>query len=279
LSARHGLALFLATLLLPFTAEAKPPKPAPQDDGLGSPVQTKVDLDVESDVDSKLEAEDETEEEKFAEEASGRSSSAMTSSGTMHKRKGFGAIRTLSAANGLWGEYFVSPTLSLGLIAGVATFAHRETDENGEFKKKKIVGMLSAGPSVMVWPARLQADRAQSVYADVGVGGRALVYWGFRGDDGDDSNTLDTPLELDLEVPIALRIWFGANACITPEFGLVARWVPGSREPDQNGDFDKNPGSGVGERLGTSNGPGLGLELGNHTGLFFGLSLGYFYGR
>ena len=42
---------------------------------------------------------------------------------------------------------------------------------------------------------------------------------------------------------------------------------------------DANPGTGVGERLGTTNGPGLGFELGNHAGLFMGIGVGYYFGK
>jgi len=65
---------------------------------------------------------------------------------------------------------------------------------------------------------------------------------------------------------------------VNPEFGIALRIVPGNREPDGNGDADQNPGTGVGARLGTTNGPGLGFEFGNHAGFFMGIGVGYYFG-
>ena len=73
-------------------------------------------------------------------------------------------------------------------------------------------------------------------------------------------------------------MFIGDSVAITPEFGFVARIVPGHREPDEQDNADTNPGSGAGERLGTTNGPGLGFEIGEHGGVFFGLSITYFFG-
>jgi hypothetical protein len=66
---------------------------------------------------------------------------------------------------------------------------------------------------------------------------------------------------------------------ILPEFGVAFRIIPGNREPDQNGDFDSNPGRGIGSRRGTTDGPGLGFELGDHAGLFMGIGFAYFFGK
>lgn len=134
------------------------------------------------------------------------------------------------------------------------------------------------GAEAMYWPLKLQDPKEQRLRADLGFGTRFAFYWGFTGDDGDDDKTLDTPLELGLEFPIAVRLFVGSRIHVTPEFGLLLRYVPGSRKPDQNNDTDKNPGSGVGERLGTTNGPGFGVEFGDHAGMFVGLSIGYLFG-
>lgn len=193
---------------------------------------------------------------------------------SMHRRLGFGAQRTLSANNAAFFNYFVRPKLSLGWSLGVATFSHMEPNDEGEFRRVKTVGMLSTGPEVFAWP--LLGPRDRLIHADVGIGVRALLFLAFTGADGDDDPSLNIPLEVVIETPVALRVFIGHQVAITPEFGLAIRWTPGSRAPDANGDRDQNPGSGQGERLGTSNGPGLGFELGNHTGMFIGLSVTYY---
>ena len=120
------------------------------------------------------------------------------------------------------------------------------------------------------------------MYADFGVGGRALLYVGLTGinrNRPENATTLDIPLEIDIEIPLAAQLWIGERVAITPEFGFVARIIPGNREADQNGQADSNPGRGIAGRLGAEDGPGLGFEFGNSsTGMFIGLSIGYFFG-
>lgn len=196
----------------------------------------------------------------------------------MKGRFGFGAMRTVSGLNGLFGRYYLGNRITLGLTAGFATFSHRETDDNGEFGRTRTVGAFAVGPEVIFWP--VQGDRSQQVHADFGVGARALTYVGFLGlPEEEQSNTLDTPVEIDVEIPVALQVFIGRRVSINPEFGFAVRIIPGSREPDQNGDFDQNPGTGIGQRLGTTNGPGLGFELGNHAGFFMGIGVGYYFGK
>lgn len=196
----------------------------------------------------------------------------------MKGRFGFGAMRTVSGLNGLFGRYYLANRFTLGLTAGFATFSHRETDDNGEFGRTRTVGAFAVGPEVLFWP--VQGDRSQQVHADFGVGARVLTYVGFLGlPEEEQSNTLDTPVEIDVEIPVALQLFIGRRVSINPEFGFAVRIIPGSREPDQNGDFDMNPGTGIGQRLGTTNGPGLGFELGNHAGFFMGIGVGYYFGK
>lgn len=162
-------------------------------------------------------------------------------------------------------------------MLGFATFGHREANEQGEFKKTRIVGRISTGIGATYWFLRPNPDKTTKLplRVDVGLGARLMMYWGFIGDDGDDDKTLDRPLEFDLEVPLAIRVWLGKRVFLTPEFGLVLRYIPGTRKPDKNNDTDANPGSGVGKRLGTTDGPGFGVEWGDHAGMFVGLGLGY----
>jgi hypothetical protein len=196
----------------------------------------------------------------------------------MKGRFGFGAMRTVSGLNGLYGRYYLSNRLTLGLTAGVATFSHRDTDDNGEFSRTRTVGAFAVGPEVFFWP--VQGPRDQQVHADFGVGARVLTYVGFLGlSEEEQSNTLDTPVEIDIEIPAAIQVFIGPRVSINPEFGFVVRIIPGSREPDENGDFDMNPGTGIGQRLGTTSGPGLGFELGSHAGLFMGIGVGYYFGK
>jgi hypothetical protein len=196
----------------------------------------------------------------------------------MKGRFGFGAMRTVSGLNGLFGRYYLGNRFTLGLDAGFATFSHRETDDNGEFSRTRTVGAFAIGPEVFFWP--VQGDRSQQVHADFGVGARALTYVGFLGlNEEEQSNTLDTPVEIDVEIPAAVQVFIGPRVSINPEFGFVVRIIPGSREPDENGDFDMNPGTGIGQRLGTTNGPGLGFELGSHSGFFMGIGVGYYFGK
>jgi hypothetical protein len=196
----------------------------------------------------------------------------------MKGRFGFGAMRTVSGLNGLYGRYYLTNRLTLGLTAGVATFSHRDTDDNGEFSRTRTVGAFAVGPEVFFWP--VQGPRDQQVHADFGVGARVLTYVGFLGlSEEEQSNTLDTPVEIDIEIPAAIQVFIGPRVSINPEFGFVVRIIPGSREPDDNGDFDMNPGTGIGQRLGTTSGPGLGFELGSHAGLFMGIGVGYYFGK
>jgi len=196
----------------------------------------------------------------------------------MKGRFGLGAMRTVSGLNGLFGRYYLTNRFTIGLDAGFATFSHRETDDNGEFSRTRTVGAFAVGPELFFWP--VQGDRSQQVHADFGVGARVLTYVGFLGlNEEEESNTLDTPVEIDIEIPAAVQVFIGPRVSINPEFGVAVRIIPGSREPDANGDFDMNPGTGIGQRLGTSNGPGLGFEVGSHAGFFMGIGVGYYFGK
>ncbi len=196
----------------------------------------------------------------------------------MKGRFGLGALRTVSGLNALYGRYYVTNRLTIGLDAGFATFSHRETDDTGEFGRTRTVGAFAIGPEVFFWP--VQGSRDQQVHADFGIGGRILTFVGFLGlPEEEQSNTLDTPVEIDIEVPAKIQLFVGKRVSINPEFGFAIRIVPGDREPDGNGDFDMNPGTGVGQRLGTTSGPGLGFEVGNHAGFFMGIGVGYYFGK
>ena len=92
------------------------------------------------------------------------------------------------------------------------------------------------------------------------------------------TDTLDTPLEIDIEVPASVQLFIGKRVAIVPEFGVAFRIIPGNREPDQNGEFDSNPGRGIGSQRGTTDGPGFGFDLGDHGGLFMGIGFAYFFG-
>lgn len=196
----------------------------------------------------------------------------------MKGRFGFGAMRTVSGLNALYGRYYLGNRFTLGLGAGFATFSHRDTDDNGEFNRTRTVGAFAVGPEAFFWP--VQGKRDQQVHADFGIGVRALTYVGFLGlTEQERSETLDTPVEIDVEIPAKILLFIGPRVSVNPEFGVVIRVIPGSREPDGNGDSDQNPGTGIGERLGTSNGPGLGFEVGNHAGFFMGIGVGYWFGK
>lgn len=196
----------------------------------------------------------------------------------MKKRVGFGAIRTLSSVNGIFVNGYISDRITVGVATGVATFTHRETDDDGEFTRTRTVGRLGIGPEVFFYP--VQGDRSSQVHADFGFGGRVMTYVGFLGRETDEQgNTLDTPLEIDIELPAKINLWVGRRVAIQPEFGIVFRIVPGSREADQNGEMDTNPGQGVAGQLGAENGPGFGFEIGDHSGFFMGVGLGYYFGK
>ena len=196
----------------------------------------------------------------------------------MRNRVGFGAMRTISGLNGLLLRWYAANRFTLGINAGVGTFSHRDTDENGEFSRTRTVGAVGVGPEFFFWPA--QGDRTQQVHADFGVGLRLTAYVGWLGNlEEEESNTLDTPLEIDIEIPAALQLWIGQRVAVLPEFGVAFRIIPGNREPDVNGEFDMNPGRGIGSRRGTTDGPGFGFELGDHAGLFFGIGFAYFFGK
>jgi len=207
-----------------------------------------------------------------------QSGSRSPPSASMRGRVGFGAMRTVAGLNGLFVRGFVANRFTLGVHAGVATFSHRDTDEDGEFGRMRTVGRVGVGPEFFAWP--VQGDRNQSIHADVGIGLRLTAYVGFLGRlEEERGETLDTPLEIDVEVPVAMQLFVGRRVALLPEFGIVFRIIPGRREPDQNGEFDMNPGTGAGSRLGTTDGPGFGFELGDHAGLFMGIGVAYFFGR
>lgn len=202
---------------------------------------------------------------------------AVTGSG-MKGRVGVGAMRTLGGANGIRIDGYVTDKLTIGGVAGFGLFGHKAPNpQDGEFTETEVYGLFAGGLHAMYYP--VQGNRAQPVHADFGIGGRAVVFAGLRPKPEMDDGTRDTPLELNVEMPVAMPIWFGENVVVIPEFGWVFRWVPGTREPDGDGNADENPGSGAAERFGTTNGPGLGFEIGDHGGLFFGLSIQYFFNR
>ena len=196
----------------------------------------------------------------------------------MKGRIGLGAMRTLSGLNAISTDLYVLDKLSLDVAVGFATFTHKDVDENGEFGITRTFGFVGAGAGLFYWP--YQGDRDNQVFADVGIGARGVFYKGFRGglDPDNDDRAFDDPMEGVLEVPMQVKLWIGDQVAFTPELGLAVRFVPGSREPDQNGDTDANPGTGAAGRLGTTDGPGIGVELGNHAGLFFGLGIHYYFG-
>lgn len=195
----------------------------------------------------------------------------------MKKRVGVGAMRTISGLNGIFVRGYITNRLTLGGLVGGGTFSHRDVDEDGEFGRVRTVGFVGFGPELFFWP--YQGDRSQQVHADFGVGLRLLASVGFLGrleEERDD--TLDIPIELNAEIPLGLQLFIGRRVAVTPEFGVAFRAIPGSREPDQNGESDSNPGRGAGEARGTTNGPGFGFELGDHVGLFMGIGFSYFFG-
>ncbi len=195
----------------------------------------------------------------------------------MKNRVGLGAMRTLAGLNGLFVRWYAADRFTVGLNLGAATFSHKDTDENGDFERTRTVGAVGAGPEFFFWP--YQGDRSQQVHADFGVGARVTTYFGFLGRlEEEETDTLDTPLEIDVEVPASVQLFIGKRVAIVPEFGVAFRIIPGNREPDQNGEFDSNPGRGIASQRGTTDGPGFGFDLGDHGGLFMGIGFAYFFG-
>lgn len=195
----------------------------------------------------------------------------------MKNRVGFGAMRTLAGLNGLFVRWYAANRFTVGFNLGAATFSHGDTDENGDFERTRTVGAVGAGPEFFFWP--YQGKRDQQVHADFGIGTRVTTYFGFLGRlEEEQSDTLDTPLEIDIEVPASVQLFIGKRVAIVPEFGVAFRIIPGNREPDQNGEFDSNPGRGIGSKRGTTDGPGFGFDLGDHGGLFMGIGFAYFFG-
>lgn len=198
-------------------------------------------------------------------------------SAPMKNRMGFGAMRTLAGLNGLFVRWYAVDRFTVGLNLGAATFSHGDTDDSGDFERTRTVGAVGVGPEFFYWP--FQGDRSQQVYADFGVGARVSTYFGFLGQlEEEETDTLDAPLEIDVEIPASIQLFIGKRVAVIPEFGVAFRIIPGNREPDQNGEFDANPGRGIGAKRGTSNGPGFGFDLGDHGGLFMGIGFAYFFG-
>ncbi|MEM6289937.1 MAG: hypothetical protein AAGA54_01690 [Myxococcota bacterium] len=206
-----------------------------------------------------------------------KKSKAKRPAAPMKNRVGFGAMRTLAGLNGLMLRWYAADRFTVGFNLGAATFSHGDTDENGDFERTRTVGAVGAGPEFFFWP--YQGDRSQQVHADFGVGARVTTYFGFLGQlEEEQSDTLDTPLEIDVEVPASIQLFIGKRVAVIPEFGVAFRIIPGNREPDQNGEFDANPGRGIGSQRGTTDGPGFGFDLGDHGGLFMGIGFAYFFG-
>ena len=258
--------------------DAKVEEPAAEAPAASEASETSDESESESKSESKAAGDGKARASVSTSGAGASGSSGGRKGAPMKGRFGFGAMRTVSGLNGLFGRYYVANRFTIGLDAGFATFTHRETDDNGEFSRTRTVGAFAVGPELFFWP--VQGDRSQQVHADFGVGARLLTYVGFLGlNEEEQSNTLDTPVEIDIEIPAAVQVFIGSRVSINPEFGVAVRIIPGSREPDGNGDFDMNPGTGIGQRLGTTNGPGLGFEVGNHAGFFMGIGVGYYFGK
>ncbi|MCA9705995.1 MAG: hypothetical protein KDK70_09130 [Myxococcales bacterium] len=264
--------------------KGKKGKKGDEDDGKkGDEAQADEAQDDGAQAEAESEASDEASDDGASADASVSTRGAAAGAGgkkgqPMKGRFGVGALRTVSGLNALYGRYYLANRVTLGLTAGFATFSHRETDDTGEFGRVRTVGAVAVGPELFFWP--VQGPRSQQVHADFGIGGRVVSYIGVLGIPREErSNTLDTPLEIDVEIPAKIQLFIGRRVSINPEFGLAVRIIPGSREADQNGDSDQNPGTGIGGRLGTDDGPGLGFELGNHAGFFMGIGVGYYFGK
>jgi hypothetical protein len=241
-------------------AKAKQPEPEPEPEP--EVVEPEPEPEPEPEVDS--EASVDLDDHDSAAAAPG-----------MKGRIGLGGTRSLAGVNGISLRYWAASKLTIGALVGFATFSHKEPDDNGDYQQTRTVGLLGAGLQAFYWP--VVGNRAKYISADFGFGARGVVLVGF-GPGDENPDTLDRPLEIDIEVPITTSVFIGDSVALTPEFGFVARIIPGNREPDEQDNSDSNPGSGVGERLGSTNGPGLGFELGEHGGVFFGLSITYFFG-
>lgn len=281
-------------LLLPVTAEASqegefegstalaefdaPAKKGKKGKGKDKKEEAEPEEEVEDEAEPEEEPEPEPEPEPEEDEAEVDAEAAIAgtpAAGGMKGRVGLGGMRSLSGVNAISVRYYPIPKLSIGALVGFATFSHRDTDDNGEFNQTTTVGLLGTGLQLFYWP--VQGDRRKYVSADFGFGGRGVFYVGFQPGD-ENPETFDTPMEIDIEIPITTQVFIGDAVAITPEFGFVVRIIPGNREPDEQDNVDTNPGSGVGGRLGTTNGPGLGFEMGEHGGVFFGLSITYYFG-
>ena len=203
---------------------------------------------------------------------------AAVSTSGMKGRIGLGAMRSLGGANGIRIDGYVTDKVTLGGVVGFGLFGHKAPNpDDGEFTETEIYGLLGVGLHALWYP--VQGNRSKAVHADFGFGGRVMYFRGLRPKPDMDTGRIYTPMELNIEMPVAMPVWFGDNVAVIPEFGWVFRWVPGTREPDGDGNVDMNPGIGAAERFGTTNGPGLGFEIGDHGGLFFGLSIQYFFDK
>ncbi|KIG19503.1 hypothetical protein DB30_00012 [Enhygromyxa salina] len=266
----------IAALALPASAHG-----STGDEEFDAPAKSKGKAKAEPEPEAAPEPEPEPEPEPVADPepevdiAASIDDTASSARGGMKGRVGLGGTRSLSGVNGISLRYWAAPKFSLGALVGFATFSHKEPDDNGDYQQTRTVGLLGAGLQGFYWP--VVGDRNKYISADFGFGARGVVYVGF-GPGDDNPDTLDRPMEIDVEIPITTSVFIGDSVAITPEFGFVARIIPGNREPDEQDNSDSNPGSGAGERLGTSNGPGLGFELGEHGGVFFGLSITYYFG-
>ncbi|MCA9700231.1 MAG: hypothetical protein KC431_22085, partial [Myxococcales bacterium] len=259
-----AIAVFAASPVAAAAPSKKKEEPAPAAEPAPEPVpEPEPEPEPEPDASASVDLDD------------GAAVAASSGSG-MKGRFGLGGTRSLSGINAISARYYVADKLSIGALVGVATYSYKEPDDNGDYNKTRTVGLLGSGVQMFYWP--VQGDRSKYISADFGVGFRGLVYVGFGADDDENPETLEGPLEIDVEVPLTTHIFIGDSVAITPEFGLAVRIVPGNREPDQQDNSDTNPGSGAGSRLGGTDGPGLGFELGNHGGVFFGLSITYFFG-
>jgi hypothetical protein len=262
----------IAALALPASAQAAPAK------SKGKAKQPEAEADAEiaaPEPEPEPEPEPDPEPEIDSSASADLDGAGGSAAGSMKGRVGLGGTRSLSGVNGLSLRYFAAPKFSIGALVGFATFSHKEPDDNGDYQQTRTVGLLGAGLQAFYWP--VMGSREKYISADFGFGARGVVYVGF-GPGDENPDTLDRPLEIDIEVPITTSVFIGDSVAITPEFGFVARIIPGNREPDEQDNSDSNPGSGVGDRLGSTNGPGLGFELGEHGGVFFGLSITYFFG-